>query len=285
VSLSAPLDGTSFALGQPIGLSASASDSDGSVTRVEFYAGLVKIGEDVSAPYSVNWSSAPVGSHLLTAVAIDNAGASTTSTAVLVTVSESSGSEITLTLQDGLNGYAGTRDAYLYEVHHSTNFGVREDLLDQVPGTKRYRSLLKFAVFASEGGPVPDGASIISATLSLYKFSSYNFTYRLHPLLADWVENQVTWNQRQMGVPWAGAGATAFGTDLAATHDAETSAPWAAGWVDFNVTTGIQAIASGRANHGWMLEGVAGNTNLKKFRSSEYAANPTLRPRLVITYR
>jgi hypothetical protein len=62
-------------------------------------------------------------------------------------------------------------------------------------------------------------------------------------------------------------------------------APWAAGWVEFDVTGGVQAIAYGRSNYGWMLEGVSGNSNLKKFRSSEYAVDPATRPRLVIAYQ
>ena len=285
VALTSPSDGAMFAGGQPIVMAAAASDTDGTVSRVEFYAGLSRIGEDASAPYSFSWNGAPAGNHLLTAVAVDDDGARTTSQAVLVTVTPGSGGDVTVTLQDGLSGYTGTRDAYLYEVHSTSNFGAREDLFDQVPGTRRYRSLVRFAIFASEGGPVPDGATITSARLSLYKYSAYNFTYRLRPLLADWLEDQVTWNQRATGLPWAGPGATALGADVAVNHDAETVAPWEAGWVEFDVTGGVQAIAYGRSNYGWLLEGVSGNSNLKKFRSSEYALDPAARPRLAIAYR
>jgi chitodextrinase len=284
VSLTSPWDGAMFVVGQPIVIAAAASDTDGTVSRVEFYAGLSRLGEDSAAPYSFSWTGAGTGTHLLTAVAIDDDGARTTSQAVLVTVSPGSGTDATVTLQDGLGGYAGTRDAYLYEVHSSSNFGAREDLLDQAPGTRRYRGLVRFAIFASEGGPVPDGATITSARLSLYKYSAYNFTYRLRPLLADWVENQVTWNQRATGLPWAGPGATAIGSDVAVNHDAEAVAPWESGWVEFDVTDGVQAIAYGRSNYGWLLEGVSGNSNLKKFRSSEYAADSALRPRLIVTH-
>jgi len=53
---------------------------------VEFYADGAKLGEDLSAPYSFSWTGAKVGSHTLTAVAYDNAGASKTSVAVNVSV-------------------------------------------------------------------------------------------------------------------------------------------------------------------------------------------------------
>ncbi|MCK6422504.1 MAG: Ig-like domain-containing protein, partial [Aquabacterium sp.] len=86
VSLTSPAPGTTYTAPATIALAASASDTDGSVAKVEFYAGATKIGEDSTAPYALNWSSVPVGSYSLTAVATDNAGATSTSTAVNVTV-------------------------------------------------------------------------------------------------------------------------------------------------------------------------------------------------------
>lgn len=59
-------------------LSATANDiGGGSVTKVEFYAGNTKIGEDTTSPYSIQWNtksgSFPDGSYSLTAKAYDNA--------------------------------------------------------------------------------------------------------------------------------------------------------------------------------------------------------------------
>ncbi|HNT38993.1 MAG TPA: Ig-like domain-containing protein, partial [Rubrivivax sp.] len=86
VSLSAPAAGATYTAPASIALAANASDSDGSIAKVEFYAGATKIGEDTTAPYTLNWSNVAAGSYSLTAVATDNAGASTTSAAVAVTV-------------------------------------------------------------------------------------------------------------------------------------------------------------------------------------------------------
>ena len=86
VSLTAPANGASFACGASVTVSASASDSDGSVTRVEFFDNGLKIGEDTSAPYSASWSAGVGGSHQLTAKATDNANNTTTSAARTVTV-------------------------------------------------------------------------------------------------------------------------------------------------------------------------------------------------------
>jgi chitinase len=53
---------------------------------VDFFAGTQLVGSDTSAPYSVTWSNVPAGTYSLTAVARDNDGATTTSSAVSVTV-------------------------------------------------------------------------------------------------------------------------------------------------------------------------------------------------------
>ena len=88
VSLTAPANGASFTTPATISIAASASD-DGSVARVEFFDGAAKLGEDSSAPYTFDWAGVSVGSHSITAVATDNLGAQTTSTARTVTVANS----------------------------------------------------------------------------------------------------------------------------------------------------------------------------------------------------
>ncbi len=84
------LSSSSTSLTNPgtITLSAQASDNVG-VSRVEFYDGSTKLGEDPSAPYqqSVSLSSAQNGPHGYTAKAFDAAGNSATSSVVTVTVS------------------------------------------------------------------------------------------------------------------------------------------------------------------------------------------------------
>lgn len=86
VSLTAPANGATFTAPASISLTANASDADGTVSKVEFFNGGTKLGEDVSAPYTFTWGNVSAGSYSLTARATDNAGASTTSAAVNVTV-------------------------------------------------------------------------------------------------------------------------------------------------------------------------------------------------------
>ena len=71
-----------------INISANASDADGSVSRVDFYAGAQLVGTDYASPYAVNWGSVPAGTYSLTAVATDDRGAATTSARVTVHVNQ-----------------------------------------------------------------------------------------------------------------------------------------------------------------------------------------------------
>lgn len=86
VSITNPADGAVFAEGDPITVDVSATDSDGSIARVEFYSNNIKVGEDLSAPYTISLSNTSAGSYSLTAIATDNESAATTSSAVNITV-------------------------------------------------------------------------------------------------------------------------------------------------------------------------------------------------------
>jgi hypothetical protein len=88
VSLTSPANGTVSTAPASFTLTASASDSDGTVAKVDFYAGVSLLGTAASAPYSFAWSSVAPGTYSLTAVATDNAGAATTSSAVSVTIND-----------------------------------------------------------------------------------------------------------------------------------------------------------------------------------------------------
>jgi hypothetical protein len=48
----------------------------------------------------------------------------------------------------------------------------------------------------------------------------------------------------------------------------------------------MQLISQGTApNYGWRIVGVSGNNNTRKFYSSDYAVDPSLRPRLTVIYK
>jgi glucose/arabinose dehydrogenase len=86
VSLTGPANGATYTAPAAITFSANASDPDGSIQRVEFYNGATKVGEDISAPYTYNWTNVPAGNYQLSARAFDSGGASASSASVTVTV-------------------------------------------------------------------------------------------------------------------------------------------------------------------------------------------------------
>ena len=285
VSLSNPADGASFTAGAAITLGATAADIDGTVVRVDFFDGATKLGEASAAPFELIWTNAAEGGHSLSAVAFDDQGAaSDPSPAVSITVNPATGGGSTVTLQRDLSPGILVSDTYLSRWHRTLSFGASTGFVDQYT---TYSPLLRFAIFQSEGGPVPDNAQISSAVLSIYKYSAYNMVYGLHRLLVDWSEGAATWNDTGAGGPWSSAGANAAGADYAITADATATTDFSPGWVDFDLTNGVQALgAAPGSNYGWRLKPVTGYVSgLKRFYTSEFSTAPNLRPKLVITYQ
>jgi hypothetical protein len=85
-AVTSPADGATFDWKPTIMVNATASDSDGSVAKVELRDGTTVLGQDTTAPYSYTWKNVPPGAHVLSVRATDNAGAVTTSSAVNITV-------------------------------------------------------------------------------------------------------------------------------------------------------------------------------------------------------
>jgi len=87
VSLTSPPAGTVFTAGNPVSLTATATDPDGAIVKVEFYrSGTILIGTSTSAPFTATWSASIAGTHSLTAKAYDNRNGTATSSSVTITV-------------------------------------------------------------------------------------------------------------------------------------------------------------------------------------------------------
>ncbi|WP_420315846.1 endonuclease [Ekhidna sp.] len=116
VSITSPTDGAVYTDGDNVSITANASDTDGTITSVEFFVDGVSIGVDTSSPYSVNWTIG-VASYSLSAHATDNDGAITNSVAVSVTGEAAAPAGETLISYDGFesgwgNFSDGGKDAY-----------------------------------------------------------------------------------------------------------------------------------------------------------------------------
>ena len=86
VSITAPADNSSFSAGTPITITADANDGVGNITHVEFFVDGTSIGIDLTAPYSASYTGLTAASHIITAIATDNDGQTTTSSAVNITI-------------------------------------------------------------------------------------------------------------------------------------------------------------------------------------------------------
>jgi predicted phage tail protein len=109
-TLTAPANGATYTAPASIALTASAADTDGTISRVEFYSGTTLLGTDTTAPYTYTWSSVPAGTYGLRAIAYDNNGASGSSATVSITVNGANQLP-TVTLTSPTNGSSFTAPA------------------------------------------------------------------------------------------------------------------------------------------------------------------------------
>src|SRR5437660_3438861 len=123
VTVTNPANGTVFAAPADVTIQASASDTDGNVTTVQFFANSSPVGADTAAPYSIVASNLAAGSYALRAVAADNSGL--TSTSSVVNISVVAPAAVTLSSPVVSNGqfqFTYSADAGLrYVVENSSN--------------------------------------------------------------------------------------------------------------------------------------------------------------------
>jgi hypothetical protein len=93
VLINSPASGTSIYGPIDVSLSATANSTDtpaSNIVSVTYYQGSTKIGavtsDGTSNPYVYNWKSVAIGSYTITAVAKDDAGLTSTSSSVTMTV-------------------------------------------------------------------------------------------------------------------------------------------------------------------------------------------------------
>jgi hypothetical protein len=106
VAINSPASGANVALGNAVTIAATASDSDGAVAQVAFFANGAQIAGcvDAAAPYECSWTPTTPGVHSLTAQALDNAGATTISAIVAVTANDAGNQLPTVSISSPANG-------------------------------------------------------------------------------------------------------------------------------------------------------------------------------------
>lgn len=86
VAISGPANGSVYDAPASLVLTASASDMDGSITKVEYFNGTSLVGIGQGPSYTFTWNDVPAGNYAITAKATDDLGASSISSAVNIQV-------------------------------------------------------------------------------------------------------------------------------------------------------------------------------------------------------
>lgn len=256
VEMTAPVGGLTFPAGLSLILSANATDIDGSITKVDFYAGASLLGTDTTAPYGVTWA-AIAGAQTLTAVATDNAGATAMSAPV----------NISVVWQTGVTAVL---DAYVKDGSSaSTNFGTATELQTQQATGSNRESYLRF--------DLTNVNAVAKAKLRVYgklsDASGSNVPVGVYSVAStNWIESgsgSITWNNK----PPTGALA------LSTTTVTDTVSRW----YEFDVTSYVQPERdAGHTLISLALKSLASSSPYATFVSREPTNN---RPQLLLWTR
>jgi uncharacterized protein YhjY with autotransporter beta-barrel domain len=111
VSITAPANNAVFTAPAAISIQATATDTDGTIARVEFYNGAALLGTATAAPYVFTWPNVAAGSYVISARAFDNLGARGDSANVAATVNPRANVPPTVSITAPTNGATFTSPA------------------------------------------------------------------------------------------------------------------------------------------------------------------------------
>jgi len=177
-------------------------------------------------------------------------------------------SATTTTIQPGVEG----KDAYVSTIQFpNQNYGSTTNLAIGRGAADFMRSYLQFDLSS-----IPAGVTINSAVLSLYFYQCpsapmcQNTTFYLYRVTSAWQESTITVSHQPASDGVARA---------------STTVNMAAGWYSWNIKNLTQNWINGTTNYGVLVRGNdADPPTVTSYYSSDYGANPTLRPKLSIDY-
>jgi hypothetical protein len=203
---------------------------------------------------------------------ISDGSGRTASAAVTISVVAPS---TTVSFQQGVGGYTGTRDTRISRDQPTINWATIPTVYPRTDseGDERDEVLLRFEnIFGNGPGQIPPNAPIASATLEL-NITDAGYHVHLHRMLTSWADT-ANWQT-------FGAGIQADGVEAATTYDAATglagSVPTGPRTID--VAASLEAWrANPQANFGWVV--LAIGRNELEFSSAE----GVVPPKLTVTY-
>ncbi len=146
-----------------INITAKATNSNGTITKVEFYNGSDLLSADYSSPYSYKWENVPVGNYALTAKAADNSGIVTTSAIVYTTVVPNDPPVVTMT---------NPLDGSIYKKGDNIQLQMRAE---------NHYLTLKYLQFYDEVPLAADGPTLLQTyDVEQGDHSDYSFSYNTH---------------------------------------------------------------------------------------------------------
>ncbi len=179
-------------------------------------------------------------------------GATTKNMAVSGTVANT----VTVTFQYGASGYTGTDDTFIRgTTEGNTNFSSETGLeWDDNSGTTTDEiTLIRFdEIFSSDGGPIPDGATINSASLTYMTTdlssgsTAEGDPANVYESLVEWLGSTATYNN--FGGE-AGVQSDEYNSTLIASAIAEVKSTQ----YTIDVTASLQRWSDGTANYGWIF--------------------------------
>ena len=205
---------------------------------------------------------------------------------ILLIIAAANAEDVTKVLQNGLNGYDGCVDSYLYRSGldsstYTQNFGNEEYLITaNWPnwGQIKARAVIKFDLSTE----IPPDADIKNALLSIFfstgtEGDTITTAYRL---IKEWDELGASWMNAAEDIPW-----TNVGGDYTAEDSTNTGYVPPSYWEHYDVTNIVQKFIDGTTNYGFIIASdlAEGNTH-RDYCSSEYTSGDSLRPKLTVTY-
>ncbi len=190
---------------------------------------------------------------------------------------------ITVILQQGVDGYSGSRDASLHSWYPTTNDGTGAAFA--VRTANGAHGILGFELDGLPG--FNSQAEILSAHLALYPVGQTNPAAQqltLYPLLRSWDETSVTWQRPRAGETWQAPGASGAG-DRSSTPAASAQTGGLNHWVEFDITGQVAAWTANPTSHHGLLLTANSSTQVEWTYASAQASDPARRPKLTLTYR
>jgi hypothetical protein len=148
---------------------------------------------------------------------------------------------------------------------------------------RRYAALIRFDVSS-----IPSTAAVIRASLSLYSvgWGGAEIPIDAFRVLKPLSLCESTWNQAKSGAPWGTVGCDNTSTDREAVALSSIVTSGLNKWHTFDLTSAAQGWVDLTApNNGAVLQQGWPAANSGYYFASAQHSNPTLRPKLQITYR